>query len=73
VCREGAWAELTAEVTSMVTLRRKIAWIFLFLTLFIKNLKKYSKIPQKMLSSSMILLQCYYALQNSDFQGAKRI
>ena len=39
----------------------------------IKNLKKYSKIPQKMLSSSMILLQCYYALQNSDFQGAKRI
>jgi len=46
---------------------------FLFLTLFIKNLKKYSKIPQKMLSSSMILLQCYYALQNSDFQGAKRI
>ena len=30
MCREGAWAELTAEVTFMIAFRDKTAWIFIF-------------------------------------------
>jgi len=49
VCREGAWAELTAKVTLMAAFREKTAWIFL-IKIFIKFSKKHSKSIQKMLS-----------------------
>ena len=42
MCREGAWAELTAKVTLMAAFREKTAWIFL-IKIFIKFSKNYSK------------------------------
>ena len=36
MCREGAWAELTAKVTLMAAFREKTAWIFL-IKIYIKD------------------------------------
>ena len=44
MCREGAWAELTAEVTFMIAFRVKTAdrmFLFMILDVWVSNEGKY--------------------------------